>query len=112
MKLQCLEVKVINNPKLLSAVIYGHFEHLAIYPALNHNPQSIEKLLMNIEGLNFLIYYQDHIIGYLIGDKRYLDDHRYVYYISYLYVVKKHRNKKTGIISYQKSNRQMSRNRY
>lgn len=96
MSLQCVEISVINNPKLLASVIYKNFEHLAQYPELGHNPPAIEKLLLNAEGINFLIYHENRIIAYMIGDKRYLDDHRYVYYISYLYVVEKHRNKKLG----------------
>lgn len=96
MPLKCVEITVINNPKLFASVIYKHFENLAQYPELEHNQKAIEKLLLNIEGMNFLVYHDNRIIAYLIGDKRYLEDHRYAFYISYIYVVEKHRNKKLG----------------
>lgn len=98
MKLKCVEISTINNPQTLSQIIYKNFEHLARYPELEHNPKSIEKLLVNKDGINFLIYHEGKIIAYLVGDKRYLADHRYVYYISYLYVISKHRSKKLGSI--------------
>ena len=53
--------------------------------------------------IHFLVYYQSNIIGYLIGNTKYLDDKRYAYYISYFYVIEKHRNKKLGSILIQKA---------
>ena len=96
MTVTCLQVKNVSNPKLLASIIYGHFVYLKAYPELNHNLVQIEKLLTAQNNVSYLLYFRNQIVAYMIGDTRYVADNRYVYYISYLYVIEKYRSQRIG----------------
>lgn len=92
------EIKRINsdiNP--LINIIYRNFKYLASSPELGHTHQEIKRLLQNNDMLSLFVYNQKgNLIAYLIGEFKTLNDGRYIYYISYLYVGKSYRSKKIG----------------
>jgi|688.fasta_scaffold604672_2 GNAT superfamily N-acetyltransferase len=95
-KIVCNEVSKIHNSELLANVIYNNFSYLSEFSDLMHNKKDILKTLQSENNLSYLLYDGPNLIAYLIGDFRTLSDNRYVYYMSYLYVSEKYRNKKIG----------------
>lgn len=94
--IKCIETSKITNPMLLAKVIYKNFSYLTAYPEVQHNVNSIVQSL-NVEGnYCYLLYHNNDLIGYLVGDFRTLPDNRYGYYISYVYICEKYRNMKLG----------------
>lgn len=96
MVLKCIETKQIDNPEFLADIIYNNFVYLIEFPHLSHNKKDLIKMLRSEDCLNFLVYNDDKLIAYLIGDFKTLNDNRYVYYISYFYVVEAYRSKGLG----------------
>ena len=94
--IKCIETTKIKNPMILSKVIYNNFIYLNQYPELQHNINSITQSLNAEESYCYLLYHENKLIGYLIGDFRTLPDNRYGYYISYVYISEDYRNKKLG----------------
>lgn len=103
--LDIVEVKRITNSEQLSNVIYRNFKSLIEDPSLLHTPEEINSTIQSEQAINYLVYYKyqkiNKLIAYLIGETKQLSDSRYVYYISYLYVLKKFRNMKIGTILLQ-----------
>ena len=95
-KFKCLVVNRIKNPQLLSSIAFNNFKYLCKFPELAHAEENIYQTLTSSGNLCYLLYDNDLLIAYLIGDFRTLADNRYVYYISYFYIAEKYRNKKIG----------------
>jgi GNAT superfamily N-acetyltransferase len=96
MVLKCIETDKIKNPNLLSNIIYNNFVYLTEFPHLSHNKKAINDILKLENNLCFLVYDNDNLVGYLVGDFKTLDDQRYVYYISYFYVMESYRSQGLG----------------
>lgn len=95
-KMRCVEVKRIKDTKLMVETIYNNFLYLVEYPELMHTHDEINKVLNSDGCMNLLVFYNNKLIGYLVGDFRTLQDSRYVYYISYFYISKDYRNRGIG----------------
>lgn len=88
--------RINNNYELINAV-YNNFIHLKEFPSLQHNKEEIRKMLNREEFYGLLIYSsKKKLIAYLLGEKMKLNDGRYVYYISYIYVIKEYRSQGIG----------------
>lgn len=94
--IKCIEVTKINNPQVLANVIYNNFSYLKDFPELGHTPGEITKSLQSEDNLCYLVYDKNKLIGYLVGEYKLLNDKRYIYYISYLYVSEEYRGKQIG----------------
>ena len=88
--------RIKNNLDNLVDVIYNNFNDLADNPVLMHNRQDIYKLLSSQYFTGLFIFIGNKLIGYLVGEEKMLDDGRYIYYISYIYISEKYRYKKYG----------------
>lgn len=95
-KITCVEVKTIKNPELLANIAFNNFIYLTKFPELMHTKKDITQTLQTDGNLCYLLYDNNNLIGYLIGDFRTLPDNRYAYYISYVFVSEKYRGKKLG----------------
>lgn len=96
-KITFKEIKKIDNPHSFADTIYRNFEYLSGIEQLSHNRNEIVKLLTNDNFIGFLLYDEkDMIIAYLVGEIKHLFDGRIVYYISYIFVSEKDRNKRLG----------------
>lgn len=95
-----MEIREINNfgrtINKFTKLVYLHFEYLSTYPKLMHNQTEIIRLLTSVQSIAYLLYKNKSIIGYILGESMVLNDGRRVYYISYIYVVKKYRRCKFG----------------
>ncbi len=96
MVLKCVETKKIKNPEILADIIFNNFSYLTEFPSLSHNKKEIIKILKLDENLCFFIYDNDKLVAYLVGDFKTLNDKRYVYYISYFYVMEAYRGNGLG----------------
>lgn len=95
-KITCVETRKIKNNNAITDVIYNNFVYLTDFPELKHTKEDINEIFDSEGHLSYLVYFNNKLIGYLVGDFRLLPDNRYAYYISYLYVSKDHRKKKIG----------------
>lgn len=78
-------------------IVYKNFLHLSRYPKLKHNKKEIVRLLQSYDMVSYFVYNAENVlIAYLIGERKTLDDGRYVFYISYLYVAKRYRKHGIG----------------
>jgi ribosomal protein S18 acetylase RimI-like enzyme len=93
---QCIIVQKINNPDSFAKTIYNNFIYLTKYPELSHNIESIKESITMPGTLTLVVKSNDKIIAYLVGDFRELNDKRYVYYISYMYVSEAYQSKGIG----------------
>jgi ribosomal protein S18 acetylase RimI-like enzyme len=96
LKINCIKTTKIKNPDILANVIYNNFKYLYNYPELQHTVKDIIKVLQSDGNFCYLLYNDKELIGYLVGDFRVLPDNRYGYYISYVFISEKYRNKKLG----------------
>lgn len=95
-KIKCIETNKVKNPQLLANVVFNNFLYLTHFPDLQHTKTEIVKTL-NLEScLCYLLYDDTKLIGYLIGDFRTFPDNRYGFYVSYVYISSKYRNRKLG----------------
>jgi RimJ/RimL family protein N-acetyltransferase len=86
----------MDNSKHFVETIYNNFLHLTKKPNLNHNHTEINRLLSSKNMYGFLVYNENKLIGYLLGEN--LDvNNRSTYYINYLFVATKYR--KNGLAS-------------
>jgi len=98
LKIQVKEIcKFQTNIAPVVDLIYNNFDYIANYTELKHNKNEIARILLskNFYGF-FLLNLDNHIIGYLVGEKMYLNDGRHVFYVSYLYVNKPYRKHGVG----------------
>lgn len=78
-------------------IIFNNFKNISEVDYLNHTKVEIGRLLRSQNLYGVLVYSNNKIIGYLIGEFMNLNDGRKVYYISYFYVIAKHRGNKIGL---------------
>jgi len=87
----------LNNINKLSKIIFLNFFDLQYEDNIDFSVESISNILDSSALIGwFLLDNDNKIIGYLIGKTQGLDDGRFVYYISYFYIVNKYRNKGLG----------------
>ncbi len=93
-----LDYKKLKTQKkeLLIDIIYNNFIYLEPEPKLNHNRDSIKKILDSKDAILFLFIDQDKIGAYLLGEILILEDGRKVLFISYIYVAKSLRTANIG----------------
>jgi ribosomal protein S18 acetylase RimI-like enzyme len=95
MKIQKFER--IDNVEKLSSIIFTNFIDLQYQGGVEFTIDSIKNNLTSSGLLGwFLVNGDNKIIGYVIGDRQNLKDGRYVYYISYFFIIPKYRNHGLG----------------
>ena len=95
-KIKCVETNKIKNPELLAKVVFNNFIYLTNFPELQHTKKEIVNILKLDSCLCYLLYDDAKLIGYLIGDFRTFPDTKYGFYVSYVYISDKYRNRKLG----------------
>lgn len=87
----------IENIDRLAKIIFFNFIDLQNEPDIVFNINDITSNLKSTGLLGWFLMDDDNkIIGYVIGELKTLTDGRYVYYISYFYLVKKLRSQGLG----------------
>ena len=87
----------LNNIDRLAKIIFLNFIELENEPGIVFNIDDITSTLKSNELLGwFLLDDNNKIIGYVVGELKELTDGRYVYYISYLYLIGKYRSMGLG----------------
>ena len=87
----------IDNIDKLSNIIFTNFIDLQYQGGIEFTIDSIKNNLSSTGLLGwFLIDGNNKIIGYIVGDKQNLRDGRYVYYLSYFFIIPKYRNHGLG----------------
>jgi len=77
--------------------IYGNFAYLRYIPEMKHTSMEILRLVTDKNFIGIMVYSpSDALVGYLVGEKMALQDGRYVFYVSYLYVSDKYRDRGLG----------------
>ena len=84
----------LSNTNRLAKIIFLNFFNLQYEKNIEFSMESITDILTSsaLTGW-FLLDNDDKIIGYLIGKTQGLQDGRFVYFISYLYIVNKYRKR-------------------
>ena len=84
----------LSNINRLAKIIFLNFFNLQYEKNIEFSIESIIDILSSsaLTGW-FLLDNDDKIIGYLIGKTQGLQDGRFVYFISYLYIVNKYRKR-------------------
>lgn len=86
------------NTDRLAKIIFFNFIELENEPDIVFNIDDITSTLQSNNLLGwFLLDNNNKIIGYIIGELKELTDGRYVYYISYFYLIKKYRSNGLGL---------------
>jgi len=88
--------RIKSDVRFFAKTIYNNFIYLKEIPELMHSEEEIAKMLKSPEFIGIFVYDGDAFIGYLVGEIKMLNDNRLVYYISYMYVSQKYRNKSIG----------------
>jgi len=88
--------KNFKNIQDLTDVIYNNFIYLNQFPELIHNKNEIQRLLKSSTKSCYLATYKNKLIGYLIGEYKFLHDGKYAFFISYIYVISPFRSKNIG----------------
>ena len=87
----------INNINRLAKIVFFNFIELENEDDIIFNINDITSTLTSNNLLGwFLLDNDGKIIGYIIGELKELTDGRYVYYISYFYIISKYRSKGLG----------------
>ncbi len=87
----------ISNINRLAKIIFFNFIELQNEPDIVFNINDITTTLASNNLLGwFLLDDNGKIIGYIIGELKELTDGRYVYYISYFYLIEQYRSKGLG----------------
>jgi ribosomal protein S18 acetylase RimI-like enzyme len=87
----------LQNKDRLAKIIFLNFFNLQYEQNIDFSIESILEILNNPALIGwFLLDNNEKIIGYLIGKTQGLNDGRFVYYISYFYIVNKYRNNGLG----------------
>lgn len=95
MKIQKFEQ--ITNWERLSKIVFLNFVELENEHDIIFNINDIQTSLKSSGLLGwFLLDNDNKIIGYIIGELKDLVDGRYVYYISYFFIISKYRSKGLG----------------
>ena len=90
------EINSINQIEKFAKIIFFNFLYLQYEKNINFSLNSIIDILKNPSLIGWLVINDGIIIAYLIGNKQLLTDGRYVFFVSYLYVSEKYRNKGIG----------------
>lgn len=78
-------------------IIFINFIDLQYESGISFTIDSIKDNLKSPGLLGwFLIDNNDKVVGYIVGEKKNLEDGRYVYYLSYFYIIPKYRSKGIG----------------
>lgn len=88
--------KFKGDPEPLTNVIYNNFKKLDTTENINHNKNQIRNLIQSDQMIGLTLNYNKKIIGYLIGEFTLLEDGRLVYFMSYIFIAPKYRNKGLG----------------
>ena len=84
----------LSNKNRLAKIIFLNFFNLQYEKNIEFSMESIMDILNSFALTGwFLLDNDDKIIGYLIGKTQGLQDGRFVYFISYLYIVNKYRKR-------------------
>ncbi len=83
-------------PENFVNTIYQNFIYLANNPNLQHNKREIQRLLTDENMIGYIVCDDKHVVAYLIGEIKNLNDGRIVFYISYIFVAPKYRVQKIG----------------
>jgi ribosomal protein S18 acetylase RimI-like enzyme len=86
----------IENIDRLAKIIFFNFIELENEPDIVFNIDDITSTLKSNNLLGWFLTDNNKIIGYIIGELKELVDGRYVYYISYFYLIHKYRSKGLG----------------
>jgi len=87
----------IDNIQRLAKIIFLNFIELENEPDIVFNIDDIISTLSSNNLLGwFLLDNDGKIIGYIVGELKDLTDGRYVYYISYFYLIYKYRSQGLG----------------
>lgn len=87
----------IENIDRLAKIIFFNFIELENEPDIVFNINDITSTLRSNNLLGwFLLDDKGSIIGYIVGELKELTDGRYVYYISYFYLIHKYRSMGLG----------------
>jgi ribosomal protein S18 acetylase RimI-like enzyme len=93
-------LKLIRSPDVhvndFADVIYDHFKEIRHQPNVLHSIPSVRELLSSNQMMGYVIYANNSIIGYLIGERRVMEDKRDVYFLAYIYVIPKCRQQHIG----------------
>ena len=97
-KIVVKELQSIKNPDLLSRVVFRDFQYLSKEEGLEHNIIELLRLFTDDKFIGLFAFNQKNnkLIAYLAGEVKHLNDGRVVYYISYMFVDAKYRDKKIG----------------
>lgn len=108
MKLQRIEQ--VKNIDRLAKIIYINFLDLQNQPDINFSIEDITSTLSSSNFLGWLLLDDSgRIFGYMVGELKDIGDGRFVYFLSYFYIIKKYRGNGLGfklmmnMISYIKS---------
>lgn len=87
----------VKNIDRLAKIIFLNFIELENEPDIVFNIDDITSTLKSTSLLGwFLLDNYGKIIGYIVGEMKELTDGRYVYYISYFYLISKYRSQGLG----------------
>jgi ribosomal protein S18 acetylase RimI-like enzyme len=94
-KLKIISTNFFKNKNINEFIkmVYENFIDLIEYKSLNHNKREIYRLLNDKKFVGILLLYENKLIGYLLGEFINLNDGRFCYYISYIFVSFSYRNK-------------------
>jgi ribosomal protein S18 acetylase RimI-like enzyme len=89
-------VTTLRNIERLAKIIFLNFIELENQPDIQFSIEDIKSSLSSSSLIAWLLLDDDNkIVGYLVGTAKELGDGRYVYYLSYFYIIKKYRG--TGL---------------
>ena len=89
-------VTSLRNIERLAKIIFINFISLENQPDIQFSIEDIKSTLSSSSLIGWLLLDDDsRIVGYLIGTSKELGDGRFVYYLSYFYIIQKYRG--TGL---------------
>jgi ribosomal protein S18 acetylase RimI-like enzyme len=90
-------VTSLRNIERLAKIIFLNFIELENQPDIQFSIEDIKSTLSSSSLIAWLLLDDDSkIVGYLIGTGKELGDGRYVYFLSYFYIIKKYRGSGLG----------------
>jgi GNAT superfamily N-acetyltransferase len=89
-------VTSLRNIERLAKIIFINFISLENQPDIQFSIEDIKSTLSSSSLIGWLLLDDDsRIVGYLLGTSKELGDGRFVYYLSYFYIIQKYRG--TGL---------------
>ena len=84
-------VSSLRNIERLAKIIFINFISLENQPDIQFSIEDIKSTLSSNSLIGWLLLDDDsRIVGYLIGISKELGDGRFVYYLSYFYIIQKY----------------------